>query len=113
MEAKPRTLRIYETQDGNHPFIDWLDNLEDVDRAKISDRLERVEEGNFGDVAKIGKGVHELRIHFGPGYRVYFGNIGSVVVLLLCGGSKRTQKRDAKQAVEYWEDYKKREGEDG
>ena len=64
--------------------------------------------GNFGDVEPVGEGVLELRIDWGPGYRVYFGRIGQVVVLLLCGGDKRTQQRDIKRAKDYFEDYKRR-----
>ena len=62
--------------------------------AKIAIRIKRLADGNFGDVAPVGDGVSELRIHYGPGYRVYFVQRGEVVVILLCGGDKSTQARD-------------------
>ena len=72
-------------------FVDWLDNLRDSRaKARIIARLDRMEMGNFGDVRPVGGGVSELRIHYGPGYRVYFVQRGLIVVVLLCGGDKRT-----------------------
>ena len=70
-------------------------------------RLERVRAGNFGDSSSVGEGVFELRLHFGAGYRIYYGRWGDEIVVLLCGGSKRTQKRDIPRAKQYWEDYKR------
>lgn len=76
-------------------FMDWMKSLRDVRaRARILERLVRVSQGNFGDVAVVGDGVSELRIHYGPGYRVYFVRRGATVILLLCAGDKSTQKRD-------------------
>lgn len=76
-------------------FMDWMKSLRDVRaRARILERLVRVSQGNFGDVAAVGDGVSELRIHYGPGYRVYFVRRGATVILLLCAGDKSTQKRD-------------------
>ena len=76
-------------------FIDWLRNLRDARAvAKIAMRIKRIAEGNFGDSAPVGENVSELRIHYGPGYRVYFTQQGEVLVILLCGGDKSTQKRD-------------------
>lgn len=75
--------------------MDWMKSLRDVRaRARIVERLDRVSQGNLGDVAAVGDGVSELRIHYGPGYRVYFVRRGATVILLLCGGDKSTQKRD-------------------
>ena len=80
-------------------FIDWLDGLRDSQAvAKIATRLKRVAEGNFGDCAPVGEGVSELRIHHGPGYRVYFVRRGSAVVVVLGGGDKSTQDRDIELA---------------
>jgi putative addiction module killer protein len=62
--------------------------------------------GNFGDVRSVGDGVQELRIHFGPGYRVYFGRVGDAVIILLCGGDKGSQDRDIERAQEYWRDHR-------
>ena len=80
-------------------FVDWLDKLRDS-RAKagIIARLDRMEVGNFGDVRPVGGGVSELRIHYGPGYRVYFVRRGPVVVILLCGGDKKSQHADIAKA---------------
>lgn len=76
-------------------FIVWLNGLRDARAvAKIAIRIKRLADGNFGDVAPVGDGVSELRIHYGPGYRVYFVQRGEVVVILLCGGDKSTQARD-------------------
>jgi putative addiction module killer protein len=77
-------------------FAKWLGKLRDVRaRAKIATRIRRIEtDGNFGDVAPVGEGVSELRVHHGPGYRVYFVQEGDQVVILLCGGDKDSQERD-------------------
>ena len=72
-------------------------------------RLERVRLGNLGDWKAVGEGVSELRIEAGPGYRVYYGQDGKSIVILLCGGSKATQTRDIKHAKLYWQDYKRRQ----
>ncbi len=76
-------------------FISWLSSLRDARAvAKIAIRIKRMGNGNFGDVAPVGEGVNEMRINYGPGYRVYFVQRGEVVVILLCGGDKSTQSRD-------------------
>lgn len=103
-------IQIYETSRGTRPFSEWLDDLKDL-RAKVTIRLrlDRMAMGNFGDFEPVGEGVHELKIHFGPGYRIYFGKVGRTCVLLLTGGSKRKQNADITRAKEYLADYKKRE----
>lgn len=102
-------LRYYQTAQGAQPFVEWLGGLADRQaRGRIQARLARVAAGNFGDVERVGEGVLELRVDWGPGYRVYFARIGNVIVLLLCGGDKRTQQRDINRAKEYFEDYKRR-----
>jgi len=114
MEAFERELEAYITEEGRAPFLDWLDALRDVrGRAKIRTRLDRIRLGNLGDRAGIGDGVEELRLDFGPGYRVYVGQVGSKVVLLLCGGDKSTQAEDIREAKNYWKDYKKRSSHRG
>lgn len=88
------------------PFADWLAALKDRRSAGIvRARLNRIRLGNFGDCRSVGGGVEELRIDFGPGYRVYFGRRGTMVVVLLCGGSKGTQTRDIAAAQKYWKEY--------
>ena len=72
--------------------------------AKLLVRLKRVKNGNFGDHRSVGDGVVELRIDFGPGYRIYLGQDGDRVILL-CGGTKRSQEEDIKTAKKYWKDY--------
>lgn len=82
-------------------FQTWLDSLRDLrGRARIFDRLLRVADGNFGDAKAVGEGVEELRMHFGPGYRVYFKREGEAIVLLLAGGDKSGQRRDIAKAIE-------------
>ncbi len=81
-------------------FNSWLINLKDrVAKAKIALRIERASKGNFGDCEPVGEGVYEMRIHYGPGYRLYFTQRDSIVYLLLSGGDKSTQKRDIKRAI--------------
>lgn len=77
-------------------------------RARIRVRLDRVRLGNLGDCRPVGEGVHELRVDYGPGYRVYFGQSGGTIVVLLCGGDKRAQEQDIKQAKAYWDEYRRR-----
>ena len=84
-------------------FAHWLDELRDVRaRARVQVRIERLAAGNPGDVQPVGEGVSEMRIDYGPGYRVYFVARGDAVVILLCGGDKRTQDRDIRLAKRYW-----------
>jgi putative addiction module killer protein len=88
------------------PFSEWLASLRDVRAVGIvRARLNRIRLGNFGDCKPVGGGVEELRIDFGPGYRIYYGRDGSLVVVLLCGGDKRTQARDILTAQRCWKEY--------
>ena len=81
-------------------FDKWFDGLKDTKgRFRIQARIDRAELGNFGDCEPVGEGVSEMRIHFGPGYRVYFAQRGAVIVLLLVGGDKSTQAKDIKVAL--------------
>jgi putative addiction module killer protein len=90
---------------GSCPFSEWISSLEARARGIVRARLNRIRLGNFGDCKTIGEGVEELRIDFGPGYRVYFGRQGPSIIMLLCGGSKRTQARDISNAKKYWKEY--------
>jgi putative addiction module killer protein len=102
-------LRYYQTSSAETPFVDWLQGLKDRQaRTRIEARLARVASGNLGDIEPVGEGVMELRIDWGPGYRVYFSRLGQVVVLLLCGGDKRSQQKDIERAKDYFKDYKAR-----
>ncbi len=76
-------------------------------KARIRTRIARVRLGNLGNYEPVGNGVLELKISYGPGYRVYFGQVGVKLVILLCGGDKSSQAEDIRRAIEYWEDYKK------
>lgn len=110
MEVEPKQIKNYQTADGRSSFEEWLGSLRDLKATvKIEKRLQRVKLGNLGDYRSVGEGVGELKIDYGPGYRVYFGQIGSTIVLLLCGGDKSTQEQDILKAKEYWRDYERRE----
>lgn len=107
-ETHPREIRVYQTSSGREPFNEWLSSIRDIEtQARIRARLERVEDGNLGDCQSVGEGVFELRIHSGAGYRIYFGQIGNRLILLLCGGDKSSQRRDVEQAKTYWLEYKR------
>ena len=102
-------VRHYVTQKGKDVFGDWLLRLADAHaRARIAIRIDRLATGNFGDCKHLSHGVSELRIDQGPGYRVYYAMVGSVCVLLLCGGDKRKQSSDIGRAIEFLKDYKQR-----
>ncbi len=75
-------------------------------RARIRTRIARVRLGNLGNCEPVGNGVLEVKIDYGPGYRVYFGQVGAKLVILLCGGDKTSQSKDIRRAIEYWKDYK-------
>jgi len=100
------TVEIYQDDHGKQPLVEWLYSLKDIrTQARIENRLRRISTGNLGDHKAVGAGVFELRLSFGPGYRVYFGRIGSVVILLLCGGDKGSQRRDIERAKTLLADY--------
>ncbi|MBC1218763.1 type II toxin-antitoxin system RelE/ParE family toxin [Nostoc sp. UCD121] len=110
MEVQPREIKNYLTVDGKNIFDEWLYSLQDRRaKAKIRARLDRVEDGNLGDCKSVGEGIFELRIDYGPGYRIYFGQEGITIIILLCGGDKSTQKQDVDKAQEYWKDYRSRD----
>jgi putative addiction module killer protein len=102
-------LRRYQTRTGRDVFGEWLAGLNDNrTRARIIARTDRLQAGNFGDCKSLRGGLFELRIDWGPGYRVYYAMIGQTCVLLLCGGDKRKQSSDIKRAGEYLRDYLER-----
>jgi putative addiction module killer protein len=102
-------VRHYLTKSGTDKFEEWLDSLRDVKaEARVTARIARLAAGNFGDCRPLMGGVWELRIDWGPGYRIYYAMIGRSCVLLLCGGDKRRQSADINRAVAYWNDYRQR-----
>lgn len=103
-------IEFYRTASGRNPFDDWFESiLEMHTRSKILTRLDRLKLGNFGDCKAIGDGLAELRIHYGPGIRVYYSKIGNKVILLLCGGEKSSQTKDINKAKEFLREYQSRE----
>lgn len=103
-------IELYETATGHCPFDDWFEDIQEkYTRAKILTRLDRLKLGNFGDCKALGDGISELRIHYGPGFRIFYSKIGTKVILLLCGGDKRSQTKDIKMAKEYLKEYQARE----
>jgi putative addiction module killer protein len=104
-------IRHYVNPVGKDVFDDWLTELADARaQAKIATRINRLAAGNFGDCKSLRQGLYELRVDWGPGYRVYYAMIGKACVLLLCGGDKRKQAADIERALEYLRDYKERRG---
>jgi putative addiction module killer protein len=101
LEAIPREILACEDRDGGEPFTEWLDSVPLAVRAIVEIRIDRVEDGNFGDVKSVGDGISELRIDVGPGYRVYFGQVGKQVHLI-GGGTKSTQDADIANAKDFW-----------
>jgi putative addiction module killer protein len=101
-------IREYETEDGDSPFAQWFSDLAAPAAAKVATALTRLGLGNTSNVKGVGSGVHELRIDFGPGYRVYFGQDGPEIVILVGGGTKKRQQRDIDAARERWRDFKDR-----
>jgi len=106
-DAEPRVVIVFADEGGNEPFTEWINDMRDkVGRKRILARVARLEQGNFGDCEPVGDGISELKMDFGPGYRCYFGEEGSRLVVLLCGGDKGSQKRDIEAAKRYWKEYK-------
>ena len=102
-----REIKLYRTPTGREPFSEWYDSIQDLNlQSRIDKRLERIANGNFGDCRSLGDGVFELRFHFGPGHRIYFGEVDNTIVLLLCAGDKSSQARDIRRAKDYWLQYK-------
>jgi putative addiction module killer protein len=103
-------LLEYADPQGRSPFRRWFDRLDAIAASKVTAALARVELGNTSNVRGVGAGVFELKIDFGPGYRVYFGKDDEEIVILLGGGSKRNQQEDIVDARSRWKDFKQRKG---
>jgi putative addiction module killer protein len=101
-------LRYYLDLKGDSPFEEWFTSLDSQAAAKITTALIRMEQGNVSRVKSVGAGVSEIKIDWGPGYRIYFGRDGDVLVILLNGGTKKHQDIDIKTAKLFWQDYKRR-----
>lgn len=100
-----KDILIYKTREGKEPFIAWLFSLRDkMIRHRIEVRIDRIRHGNYGDHKRF-HGIMELRLEFGKGYRVYCGEDGNKIIILLTGGDKAYQDKDIEEAVEYWRDY--------
>jgi putative addiction module killer protein len=109
MRDMKNTINEYIDDSGKSLYADWLKDLRDAKaKAKVMMQVDKMELGLFGDVEPIGEGLSELRLHYGPGYRVYYGKEGQQVFLLLCGGDKSTQSKDIKKAKECWKNHKRR-----
>jgi putative addiction module killer protein len=107
--SQPYEVLTYYRADGRSPFEDWVSALRDKNMVyRIARRLKTLAEGNLGDHKSVGDGVWELRLHDGPGFRIYYGLVGKQVVLLLTGGDKSTQPADIRRAKAYWIDYRQR-----
>ena len=96
---------LYHTREGREPFRDWLGSFKDVAiKQRIESRVARIQQGNYGDHKRF-QGIIELRMHFGKGYRIYCGEEGHTLVILLAGGDKSSQDNDIQQALDHWRDY--------
>ena len=105
--TQPFEIQVYKTAAGRIPFHDWLNGIGDVSTIRrIRARIVRVGEGDLGDHRHVGAGIWEMRLQFGPGYRVYFAFEQRRLILLLAGGHKGTQSRDIARAKDYYDDYR-------
>jgi len=101
-------VRYYEDKAGRKPFASFFNRVNGVAAVKITAAITRLKAGNKVDSKSVGKGVSELRIHWGPGYRIYYGWDGAKLIILLSGGAKKSQRSDIDKAQAYWADYKSR-----
>jgi putative addiction module killer protein len=103
-----KEILIFKDSKGKEPLKIWLNKLDSSTRRRIEIRLERLSIGNYGDYKKLTKELFELKFTFGAGYRIYFIEEDTTIVILLCGGDKKTQSKDIEKALEYLEEYKER-----
>ena len=104
-------IREYITEQGRSPFRRWFRKLTTQQADRVEDVLVRVSDGILGDTKHVGEGVYELRLHTGPGYRIYFGREGDELVILLIGGDKSSQQRDIQRAQRFWRAHLAGEGD--
>jgi len=98
-------IEIYTNKDGKQPYIEWLSKVDKHARSHIRVALDKLQAGNTGNLKSLGGGVHEIKITFGPAYRIYLGQRGQKVVILLHGGTKKRQSQDVAKAKSLWLDY--------
>jgi putative addiction module killer protein len=101
-------IREYLTPDGISYFGKWFEGLNAIAAAKVRVAIARMEMGNFSNTKSVGSGVWEVKIDYGPGYRVYYGKDGEKIVILLAGGTKKSQQKDIQKAHDLWAEFKKR-----
>jgi len=104
-EIKRKTIKIYQKDNGDCPFILWLESLDTAIRHRVQSRLARVSIGNLGEYKNLSDGISELKFKFGSGFRIYYSELDDVIVLLLCAGDKKTQNKDINLAKEYLKNY--------
>ncbi len=113
-DGTPKEVEIYARPGGQSPYTEWLESLRDRQaRLRIETRVARLRGGNPGDCKAVGAGVFELRIDYGPGYRLYLAVAEQTLVVLLLGGDKTTQAQDIQTARQYWAEYQQRRASDG
>lgn len=102
-------IKYYQTENGKCPFEKWVKSITDkTTKMRILKRIERLEDGNYGEFEQINEDLFELKLHFGKGYRIYYYDIDNVLVLFISGGDKHRQSSDIEKAMKYLEDYKER-----
>ena len=106
-------IREYIDTEGGSPYAKWFNRLNAQAAAKVVTVLVRMEQGNLSNTKGVGAGVFECRIDFGPGYRVYFGKDGDVLIILLGGGIKKRQQKDIQNALTFWKEFKLRKRKEG
>jgi putative addiction module killer protein len=106
-DSDPRyEVIFYADENDKRPFEKWIESLKDIRaKGKVLAKIEHMSDGNFGDHKRYGGGVAEVRIHYGPGYRIYYGMDDETLIVLLCGGDKSSQTKNFKQAKAFWKDY--------
>lgn len=114
MIVEARQVELYKTEKGEIPYEIWFDRLRDSRiRSQIMARITRLRTGNLGRYKSVGGGVIELALDFGPGYRIYIGQVGAAITLILCAGDKGAQERDIAAAKNHWADYQRRTRQPG
>lgn len=108
MDIAPVEIRYYQTVSQKRPFQEWLDSLDATLQQIVAVRFVRIRRGLFGDAESVGEGVFEFKIDVGPGYRIYYGKDGEMIVILLHAGEKKRQPADIRRAQAFWQDYLRR-----